>query len=107
MFVIVEDFGVYGFSLNKDCLDVTDFDSFISERKGQITETDKKLIKQVVKIAKEYLGNYDKTNNTIDFYFKDHGVLFLPFTLSKKLSTLGRIPLTISNAFSAALEETL
>jgi len=107
MFVITENFGVYNFSLNKDNLNIVDFDSFIEVEKKKLSEYDKLLIKKVIKVAKECLGNYTKTNSTLDFYFKDYGVLFLPYSLSKKLSTLGRIPLTVSNAFSVALEENL
>lgn len=107
MFVITENFGVYDFSLNKETLNISDFDEFIFEKKKQISETEKKLIKKIVRTAKHCLGNYDKTNGTLDFYFNNYGVLFLPYSLSKKLSTLGRIPLTVSNAFCTALEESL
>jgi len=107
MFVITENFGIYDFSFNKDNLNINDFDKFIEKEKNNFSRSDRLLIGRVVKLAKEFLGNYDKTNNTINFYFKDYGVLFLPYSLSKKLSTLGRIPLTVSNAFSMALEDNL
>jgi len=107
MFVITENFGVYNFSLNKDNLNTGDFDNFIEVEKKKLSEPGKLIIKRVVKVAKKCLGNYTQTNGILDFYFKDYGVLFLPYSLSKKLSTLGRIPLTVSNAFSVALEENL
>ncbi len=105
IFVITENFGIYNYSLNKDYLDIKNFDEFIQLNRDNVPSSYKDLVERVIKIAKEVLGNYDETNKILDFYFKDYGVLFLPYSLSKKLSTLGRIPLTVSNVFNYALEQ--
>lgn len=105
IFVINEDLGNYNLTFNKENVRINSFDKFILYNKSKITVNNRLKIKKIVKIAKKVLGNYPNTNKIIDFYFRDYGVLFLPYTLSKKLSTLGRIPLTVSNAFNIALEE--
>ncbi|MFA5020405.1 MAG: hypothetical protein WC533_04900 [Candidatus Pacearchaeota archaeon] len=104
VFVITESFGHFKFLFNKQELDIEDFDKFIIENQLSISETDKKRIKRIVKWAKSYLGSYDGTNKTIDLYFYNYGILFLPYSLSKKLSSIGRVPLTVSIAFTDALK---
>lgn len=103
-FVITEMFGNHNFLLTKENEKIIDFDKFILSNQQIISDAKKKLIKKVVNNAKENLGNYPKTNSTIDFYFKDFGVLYLPYNLSKKLSSIGRVPLTVAIAFDNALK---
>jgi len=106
IFAITESFGYYGINFNKS-IAMDDFDEYLKENVKSIDSKKRKVIKKVVKYAKEGLGNYQETNKTLDFYFYNLGVLFLPFELSKKLSTLGRIPLTVSNAFNDSLNYVL
>jgi len=104
LFVITEMFGNHDFLLSNKKDKILDFDDYILSNQSKILEVNKKLIKKVIKDAKDNLGGYPKTNSTIDFYFKDFGVLFLPYDLSKKLSSIGRVPLTVAIAFDNALK---
>lgn len=107
IFVITQMFGNFKFLFNYEELSMESFDSFIKSNQNRISEQSQKTIKRVVKLAKEGLGNYPGTNKTIDFYFEDYGVLYLPYSLAKKLSSIGRVPLTVAVHFNAALKEEL
>jgi len=104
MFVIAEMFGNHDFILLNKNDKIDNFDSFILSNQNRIDNTKRKIIKKVIDDAKDNLGSYPRTDSTIDYYFKDYGVLFLPFDLSKKLSSIGRVPLTVAIAFDNALK---
>ena len=106
IFVITETLGKYNINFNNNVL-IKDFDKYVRESKIKIGYETRETIRKIVKNSKRNLGNYPSTNKTIDFYFKEFGVLFLPFELSRKLSSLGRIPLTVCIAFNNAIKEEL
>ncbi|MEK6856027.1 MAG: hypothetical protein AABX66_02610 [Nanoarchaeota archaeon] len=107
IFVISETFGNYHILFNKEEITITNFDKFISDNSFRIEDHHKRIIEKIVQSAKEGLGDYDRTNSTIDFYFHDYGVLFLPHSLSRKLSSIGRVPLTVAIYFNSAIRDSL
>jgi predicted transcriptional regulator len=104
IFVINESFGKFKMNYN-NLINLNEFDNSILEAFKKINEADKKRIKRVLNYAKKTLGNYPETDKTLEMYFDKLGVLMLPFDTSKKLSTLGRIPLTIQLHFIDSLKK--
>jgi|SRR3989338_254351 len=80
------------------------FDIFIEKKKLLIDEKTKDKIKKAIKRAKSNLGSYASTNKAIDYYIRDYALLFIPLTLSEKLLSIGRVPLTVFLAFHHAVK---
>jgi len=95
---------IANFSINEDdLLKEPNFDSFIEKNQGLINEKIKIKISRAIKNAKENLGDYESTNKAIDYYIRDFAILFIPKKLSEKMSSIGRIPLTVYLAFHYAV----
>lgn len=86
--------------------DKISFDDFCEKNKSLISENIKQRINIAFKKAKKYLGNYTSTNTALDYYMRDYYILFIPYELSEKLSSIGRVPLTVFLAFNAAVKST-
>jgi len=82
------------------------FDDFCKNSNNLISDKIKNRIDLALKKAKKYLGSYESTNTAIDYYLKDYYILFIPFKLSEKLSSIGRVPLTVFLAFNNAVKST-
>src|SRR3989344_3962037 len=87
----------------KDILNSENFDKYIEEHKSLIDKDVKLAIDKAIKRAKRNLGNYGDTNKTIDYYLQDYFILFIPYNLAEKLSSMGRVPLTVFLAFNNAI----
>lgn len=87
---------------NEDILDSKDFDSFIEKNKNRITDNDLRSLHKINSIVVKSLGYY-KEKNSFDYYTADAGILFIPLSLSEKLSSIGRVPKTVSDYFSKAI----
>ena len=82
------------------------FDSFCEQNKNLISYNTKKRIDIALEKAKKCLGNYTSTNTALDYYVKNYYILFIPYKLSEKLSSIGRVPLTVFLAFNDAVKST-
>ncbi len=82
------------------------FDDFCEKNTKLIGEKTKNRIRIALKKAKKHLGDYTSTNTAIDYYLKNYYILFIPYKLSEKLSSIGRVPLTVFLAFNDAVKST-
>jgi len=82
------------------------FDDFCEKNNDIFSENTKDRINIALKKAKKYLGDYKSTNIAIDYYMKNYYILFIPYKLSEKLSSIGRVPLTVFLAFNDAIKST-
>lgn len=107
IFVIRQVFERLRFLFEDKKIKYLDFDNHVKEKLKIITPNRRKIINNVLKSAKKYLGNYDSTNKVMDIYFRNYGILAIPYDSAKKMSSLGRIPLTIFNCFNMGIEDEL
>ena len=82
------------------------FDDFCGKNGNLISDKAKNRINIAINKAKKYLGDYKSTNTSIDYYLKNYCILFIPYKLSEKLSSIGRVPLTVFLAFNGAVKST-
>ena len=93
------------FKINEeDIFKSEDFDKYVEEHKSNIDQNTKSSIDKAIKRAKKNLGSYGDTSKAIDYYLRDYALLLIPYGLAEKLSTIGRVPLTVFLAFKNATE---
>jgi hypothetical protein len=88
----------------KNLLQINDFDKYVEVKKSLIDEETKNAITKVIKMAKRSLGNYSETNISIDYFLRDYYILLIPYKLAEKLSTIGRVALTVYLHFNSAID---
>jgi hypothetical protein len=86
----------------EDILKVGSFDEYVRMNQSKLSDEEKERIDYTASVAKKSLGNYPRTNMSIDYYIKDYGFVFIPDDFALKLISIGRVALTIFLHFQAA-----
>ncbi len=81
-----------------------DFDGLIALKTKKLNKKTVEKIEKIVSIATKNLGNYSRTRTEIDYSVNGFGILCIPPSLSLKLTSIGRIPLTVFLYFNQATE---